>query len=72
MKIPSDKLEVMQKIVNSNVSEIIKENIIKKLSGTRCAICGGIPIHEVSYKIEDATILEHYCDSCVKTVYERS
>ena len=31
--IPSDQLEVVQKIVKSNVSEVVKESIIKPLSG---------------------------------------
>lgn len=70
VKIPSDKLEVMQKILKSNVNEAVKQNIIKQLSGGVCIICRGIPTHEVVYDVDKATRIERYCDACVKTVYE--
>jgi hypothetical protein len=71
IKIPSDKLEVVQKIVKSNVSDSVKENIIKQLSGGVCCICRAIPTQEVIYNVGDATRIERYCDRCIKTIYER-
>jgi hypothetical protein len=71
IKIPSDKLEVMQKILKSNVTESVKQSIIKKLSGGVCTICRGIPTREVIYDVDKATRIERYCENCVKTVYAR-
>jgi hypothetical protein len=68
--IPIDKLELMQKIVKSNVSDAVKENIIKQFSGGLCCICRAIPTQQVVYNVGKATRIERYCDSCVKTVYD--
>jgi hypothetical protein len=70
-KIPSEQLKVVQKIVNSNVSDIVKDNIVKRLSGGRCCICGAIATQLVTYDADGATRIERYCENCVKTVYER-
>jgi hypothetical protein len=75
IKIPSEQWEVVQKVVNSNVSEVVKDSIIKRLSGGRCCICGAIATQMVTYDASDekqaAKRIEKYCDTCVKTVYER-
>ena len=55
IKIPTDAMEVMQRIAKSNVAEPVKDNVIKKLSGGICCICRGIPSHEVIYDVESAT-----------------
>jgi hypothetical protein len=75
IKIPSEQLEVVQKIVNSNLSEIVKQAIIKRLSGGRCCVCGNIATQMVTYDASDdkqgAQRIERYCSTCVKKVYER-
>jgi hypothetical protein len=71
INIPPDKLEVMEKIVNSNVTESVKQNIIKRMSGGLCIICRGIPTHEVIYNVENASRIERYCQDCMKSVYAR-
>jgi hypothetical protein len=71
IKIPSDKLEVIQKILKSNVSDSVKENIIKQLSGGVCCICRSIPTHEITYNVGNATRIERYCNNCIKSAYER-
>jgi hypothetical protein len=75
IKIPSDKLEVIHKILKSNVSQVVKESILKKLAGGWCSICGGIPTKMVTFDVGDssqgATRLEKYCDICIQKVYER-
>jgi hypothetical protein len=75
IKIPSDKLEVIHKILNSNVSEIVKENIIKRLSEGNCCVCRTVATHKVIYDASDergaAQRIEKYCDLCIKKVYER-
>jgi hypothetical protein len=47
--IRAEQLEVVQKIVKSNVSEVVKESIVKRLSGGRCCICGAIATQMVTY-----------------------
>ena len=71
INIPSDKLEVMEKIVKSNVTESVKENIIKRLSGGLCCVCRRIPTHEVIYNVENASRIERYCQDCMKSAYAR-
>jgi hypothetical protein len=75
IKIPSEQLEVVQKVMNSNVSEVVKESVIKRLSGGRCCICGAIATQMVTYDASDekqaAQRIERYCSACVKSVFER-
>jgi hypothetical protein len=75
INIPTDKLEAMQRVLTANVSQVVKDTVMKKLAGGWCCICGGIPTQMVTYDISEekqsATRFEKYCDTCIKTVYER-
>ncbi|HEY7110561.1 MAG TPA: hypothetical protein VH415_14145 [Nitrososphaeraceae archaeon] len=75
IKIPSDKLEAIQRILKSNVSTVVKDTIMKKLAVGWCCICHDIPTQIVTYDIGDeeqsATRIEKDCDDCLKKVYER-
>ena len=75
LRIPNDALEVLQKIVSSdNITEYTKQNMIRKLSeGSPCCVCRGIPSLKVSYPVPDggATLVERYCEDCIKKVYQR-
>ena len=35
---------------------------------THCVSCGNIATHEAIFSVEGATIIEKYCDSCVKKI----
>jgi hypothetical protein len=59
IKIPPENLETLQKIIQSNVSEDVKQNAIRKYAKRSCCICRGIPIHEVAYDVEQATLQEY-------------
>jgi len=37
-----------------------------------CVNCGNIAAHTAYFKVEGATIIERYCDVCVKTIGEPS
>ncbi len=37
-----------------------------------CVNCGNIAAHTACFKVEGATIIERYCDVCVKTIGEPS
>jgi hypothetical protein len=68
IKIPSDKLEVIHKILNLNVSEIVKDNIVKRLSEGTCSICRSVTTQKVIFDASDekqaAQRIEKCCYSC--------
>jgi hypothetical protein len=33
-----------------------------------CVNCGNVAAHTAFFGVEDATIIERYCDKCVKTI----
>jgi hypothetical protein len=75
LKIPKEKLEVLQKVVSSSqTTDDIKKMMIKKSAEVSpCCVCGGLPSLEVRYPVPDggATRIERYCESCIQKVYER-
>jgi Translation machinery associated TMA7 len=72
LDIPKDKLKDLQEFVSSNKhTSTRKQNMIKKIAGRGCCICGGIPSLQVSYDMQGATRIEKYCDNCIKSVYSR-
>lgn len=76
LNIPKDKLEKLKKIMESKVAESNKKASIRSLTGgSPCCMCIGIPSLELRYDMSDergkAVVVERYCDSCVKKLYER-
>ena len=37
-----------------------------------CVNCGNIAAHTAYFHVEGATIIERYCDTCIKTIGEPS
>ncbi len=37
-----------------------------------CVNCGNIAAHTAYFKVEGATIIERYCDTCIKTIEKPS
>ncbi|MEP6576458.1 MAG: hypothetical protein ABJB85_08535 [Nitrososphaerota archaeon] len=37
-----------------------------------CINCGNVATHTAYFKVEGATIIERYCDTCIKTIEEHS
>jgi hypothetical protein len=74
LNIESEKLEAVQKVMNSNVTERVKKQIIKDITGyPGCCICGKVPTLEARYPVPEggATKIERYCQSCITKLYER-
>jgi hypothetical protein len=75
IEIPHEKLEVIQKTLESNVSQIVKDSIVRRFGEGRCCICGTLATQIVTFDASDdrqsAHKIEKYCDNCVKKVYER-
>lgn len=64
--------ETLDRIIKSNVTDQTKKSVIRKLTdGSPCCVCGSIPKYEITYRLEDITRIERYCDACAKRVYER-
>ena len=74
LNIPKEVLEVLQKVVSSNVMDKTKHATIRKLTnGSPCCVCtNGIPAYEVIYQLENIEKIERYCESCVNRVFSRN
>ena len=74
LNIPKEKLEVMEKIVNSphNADEAKKLMIKKFAQVSPCCICGGIPSLEVVYDADGASRIERYCSNCANRVFSKN
>ena len=64
--IPEDKLKKLNMKLNSKYSRFSKVKMIRELAGGLCCLCAEIPTKIVKYKLEDATLIERYCDECFK------
>lgn len=65
MDTPAEELAVLKQALDSNnITSIVKDKILKKIAGSWCVICGGIPTQIPSYDCAGATRIERYCDSC--------
>ena len=53
------------------VSVWVKDNKMKKLVGSWCILCGGIPTKIATYDYNGATKIERYCQDCIKSVYAK-
>lgn len=73
LKIPKEKLEVLQKVVSlPQTTDDIKKLMIKKFAQVSpCCICGGIPSLEVVYDAEGASRVERYCEACANREFSR-
>ena len=65
MDIQPEELVVLKQALDSNnISPSTKNKLLKKIVGSWCVICGGIPTQIASYDCSGATRIERYCDSC--------
>ena len=73
LKIPKEKLEVLEKVVQSSqTTDEVKKIMIKKFAEVSpCCICGGIPAYEVIYQFEGIKKVERYCSTCANRVFSR-
>ena len=74
LEMESDKLEALQKVMSSNVTDAVKKRVIKEMTGhSGCWGCSGIATLEVRYPVKDggATQIERWCENCIKKLYER-
>ena len=69
--IPPDKLEEAKRILKSDhVAEADKRDLMRNLKMGRCCVCDKYATHKVSYDIDGATLIERYCDACLRRVNE--
>jgi hypothetical protein len=53
-------------IKSSKASDWVWDNRTKKLVGSWCTLCGGIPTKIASYDYNGAVRIERYCDECAE------
>ncbi len=64
--IEKEKLEQLKKVLaNPKLPELRKSIMKRQISGT-CLVCGNLPSHIAKYRIYGATIIEKYCDECLR------
>jgi len=67
--IPEDKKQKLDKVLNyKHTSHSQKERAIKQIVGGFCCLCENPPTQILKYKLEDATLIERYCDKCIEKV----
>jgi hypothetical protein len=65
MDITSESLEKLDRIMSSaKISPDKKDKLIKAITGY-CCTCGSIATKIATYKMNDATLIEKYCDTCL-------
>ena len=65
MDITSESLQRIEKIMSSpRISPDKKDKLIKAITGS-CCTCGCVPTKMATYKMNDATLIEKYCDTCL-------
>ena len=65
IKISTEKMQELNKIVKSLVSTKNKNRMIRVVIGGNCTSCYGVPSIKVSYDVLDGDkFIEFYCSSC--------
>jgi RNase P subunit RPR2 len=59
-------MDELNKQLERSASDKQRNLIIRKWAGGVCVRCYKIPSKKVSYQIEDALLVERYCDNCFK------
>jgi hypothetical protein len=63
--ITSESLQRLEKIMSSpKISPDKKDKLIKAITGY-CCTCGCVATKIATYKMNDATLIEKYCDACL-------
>ncbi len=63
--ITSESLQRLEKIMSSpRISPFKKDKLIKAITGS-CCTCGCVATKMATYKMNDATLIEKYCDTCL-------
>ena len=59
-------------LASKNKSPFLKNLIVKKIVGGYCSSCGAIATQKAIFNAHGATLIEKYCDRCVKEMKFRS
>jgi hypothetical protein len=65
INVSKEDLDGLREFMKSPKASVwVKDNTMKKLVGSWCTLCGGIPTKIASYDYNGATRIERYCDLC--------
>ena len=63
--ITSESLKKLDRIMSSTkISSDKKDKLIKAITGS-CCTCGSLATKIATYEMNDATLIEKYCDTCL-------
>jgi len=60
--------EYLNKVLASNKSPLTKHLAVQKIVGGYCSSCGAIASKKAIFDAHGATVIEKYCDNCVKSM----
>ena len=60
--------EYLNKVLASNRAPLTKSVIVRKIMGSYCSSCGAVATQKACFDAHGATLIEKYCDDCVKTM----
>jgi hypothetical protein len=67
INVSKEDLESLREFMKSpKASDWVKDNRMKRLVGSWCILCGGIPTKIASYDYNGATRIERYCETCAE------
>lgn len=76
IKIPKDKLETIQAILNSNTMRAVKKGRLLEVTGLKhllCCVCSQVtsPLYRVTYFGHEYVKFEIYCNTHIESVYQK-
>jgi hypothetical protein len=58
--------QLLDAVLASNKSPLTKNIAVRKIVGGYCSSCGAIATQKAIFNAHGATVIEKYCDECVK------
>jgi hypothetical protein len=69
LEFPKDTIDKLEQLVSANVAQDVKKLGINWRNP--CCVCGGIPVYQVLYDVENAIRIERYYQNYIKSLYAR-
>lgn len=64
--VTEDDMQFLKEMLSSNKAPYMKNAAVRRIVGGYCSACGGIPTQKAYYDAHGATVIEKYCNDCVK------
>jgi|GEM_PF-905093 len=68
LPVPQEKLDELKAVLaNPKLPDAHKSFVMRSISGS-CSICGKLPSYIATYRKYGASIIEKYCDECLRRI----